>query len=320
MIDVRRSTRFVVRHARLVDVDGVAAGRVSKKILRVEWAHPTPDETCPFRGDTKEQTAMWILVLDSVNFSFWPDAGTRRWTVEFPSGTRTNGYWALAAALKRGVRDAPLLDPRWLATLSEAQGARLFRGPGKIPLMEERIRALREIGIGLLRSKRSVFQLVRGSKGDVVAFIDEILDTFPLFRDEATLEGCSVGFYKRAQILCNDLALALSAHRVSPFRNLAELTAFADYKIPQLLRDERVLRYDGRLSRLVDAREILDPGSREEVEIRASTIYAVELIRDRLAALGVRRSSATIDNILWTEAVRRGGTMKPHHRVRTTNY
>ena len=48
------------------------------------------------------------------------------------------------------------------------------------------------------------------------------------------------GFYKRAQIVPNDLALA----GVAEFADLDRLTIFADNLVPHVLRVDGVLRYD----------------------------------------------------------------------------
>jgi hypothetical protein len=172
----------------------------------------------------------------------------------------------------------------------------------------------------LLGEQKSAWELVTRSQGDVTVFIEEILTHFPLFRDEATYRGRKVGFYKRAQLLCQDLALMLSAYGVTPFWNLDALTAFADFKLPQLLREEGALRYDETLAESIDRRKLLSTGSVSEIEIRGATIVAVEEIRHALVEQGDSRTSADVDTILWTEAVRRGTSMRPHHRTRTTDY
>ena len=53
------------------------------------------------------------------------------------------------------------------------------------------------------------------------------------------------GFYKRAQIVPNDLAVA----GVADFRDLDRLTIFADNLVPHVLRVDGVLRYDAGSAR-----------------------------------------------------------------------
>ena len=85
------------------------------------------------------------------------------------------------------------------------------------------------------------------------------------------------GFYKRAQIAPNDLALA----GVAEFADLDRLTIFADNLVPHVLRVDGVLRYDPALAARIDAGELLPPGE-EEREIRACALHACELIAARL--------------------------------------
>ena len=66
----------------------------------------------------------------------------------------------------------------------------------------------------------------------------------PFFRD--------TGFYKRAQIVPADLALA----GVAEFHDLDRLTIFADNLVPHVLRVDGVLRYDPELAARIDAGEL----------------------------------------------------------------
>src|SRR5947207_2662170 len=79
------------------------------------------------------------------------------------------------------------------------------------------------------------------------------------------------GFWKRAQITANDLALAGAAD----FTDLDRLTIFADNLVPHVLRMDGVLVYDPRLADHVDSEQLLPPGEQER-EIRACTVPASE--------------------------------------------
>lgn len=259
------------------------------------------------------------FILDAINFSFWPDTGRQQWKVQIANGEKRTGYWALVYALQRGVREnRRLLDPRWLRSMTDDDTACLLRGIGTIPLLHQRTLALRELGREL-RDSSSLLELVLQSGGEVVAFIDTVIDRFPLFRDESVYRGRRIGFYKRAQLLVHDLSLVLSHFNLRPFSNLDYLTAFADYKIPQLLRALGVLHYDETLAFVIDREQSLQQGSAAETEIRGATVHAVELLRGELRRKGFSLTSAEIDNILWTEAKRRD-LKNPHHRTRTTYY
>jgi hypothetical protein len=100
---------------------------------------------------------------------------------------------------------------------------------------------------------------------------------------------------------------------------LNELTAFADYKLPQLLRNVGILRYAVPLAEKIDNQVPLAAGSEEEVEIRGNTVWAVELMGQELDALGLRLPSYQIDWMLWY-ASQDSKHMKPYHRTRTIYY
>src|SRR5437763_1210007 len=97
------------------------------------------------------------------------------------------------------------------------------------------------------------------------------------------------GFYKRAQIVPSDLALA----GVADFWDLDALTIFADNLVPHVLRVDGVLTYDPDLGARIDREELLPPGD-EEREIRACALHACETI-----AAGLQVPPRILDIWLW---------------------
>ena len=116
------------------------------------------------------------------------------------------------------------------------------------------------------------------------------------------------GFYKRAQILPADLALA----GVAEFGDLDELTIFADNLVPHVLRVDGVLAYDDELAAQIEAGDLLPPGAAER-EIRACALHACELIAPRLGV-----PPRTLDNWLWNRGQQPRYKAVPRHRTRTT--
>jgi hypothetical protein len=89
--------------------------------------------------------------------------------------------------------------------------------------------------------------------------------------------------------------------------------------LPQLLRARGVLVYSPDLARRVDAREELDAGSPEEVEIRACPVVVVERLRAAVGArIGRKVPAYAMDWWLWEAGERARDALPPHHRVRTT--
>jgi hypothetical protein len=81
-----------------------------------------------------------------------------------------------------------------------------------------------------------------------------------------------------------------------------------------------VLRYTPALAQRVDQMELIDPGSPEEVEVRANTLWAVESIRQELEHKGKKLNAYEIDWILWNLGQRQDFKIKPYHRTVTIFY
>lgn len=150
---------------------------------------------------------------------------------------------------------------------------------------------------------------------DAVETAQLLVREFSSFRDVAQLDGNDVFFLKRAQICPNDLSYLGRAGIGRRITNLANLTAFADYKIPQMLRKAGVITYSQDLAERIDNYILIPAGSREEIEIRAAGIWGVELIRQKLQSY----TSGEIDNALWLISQDQAGA-KPYHRTETIYY
>ena len=106
---------------------------------------------------------------------------------------------------------------------------------------------------------------------------------------------------------------------MASFPDLAALTCFPDYKLPQVLRHLGALEYSDALARRVDDWRELAPGEPAEVEIRASTVVCVERLRDELERRGRKLLSIEVDWLLW-DLSQQTYPMRPYHRVRTVFY
>ena len=127
-------------------------------------------------------------------------------------------------------------------------------------------------------------------------------------------------FWKLAQLAVWILEITLRPQGGAGFADLDELTAFADYIVPAALRVMGILRYSDELAGAVDEGRLIEAGSDWELELRAHTIYACSLLRDRVNALRppeLRVIAPQIDARLWLPFHR---THAPHHLTRTTFY
>lgn len=325
-LNILASIQPVVEQASWVTINPVAVGEVAAR-LAVEAA-PLPEwdgELHPVGRDAAE-TATLVLVLDALNFCFWPQPGSElpRWSVTW-RGARYDGYLALAVALRRAVESGvPLADAGYLAGLDLDGVRELLAGdPGaqEIPLIDARLANLREVGLALRdRWEGSFATAIRAAEGSAMRLIGEVVEALPSFRDVARYKGRDVRFYKRAQILIADLHGALAGDELGRFEDLDRLTAFADYKVPQILRRFGILDYHPELAAAIVRYELIPPGDEREVEIRAATIWAIELLRRALAGHGRELRAFEIDWLLWHASQSLPPDAEPYHRTLTIYY
>jgi hypothetical protein len=259
--------------------------------------------------------------LDSLNFCFWPPLGSLTWEIDDSLG-RLSGYFALAAALKRAVESGiPITEAEYLAELSLDQLRQILGGQGVLQLLEDRLKILQELGQVLLEDYGGKgHHLVETADRSAVKLARLLADELSSFRDTAAYQGRKTFFYKRAQIFAADLHGAFGAKDWGDFADIDQLTAFADYKLPQVLRQLGILRYTRALAQKVDQKILLESGDPEEVEIRANTIWAVELMRRELDRIGKVLRAFEIDHILWHLGQEAVFKKKPYHRTLTIFY
>jgi hypothetical protein len=351
-LDVLKSTAPVIQSARYVSFNPRAIERAADALAQKRIEPPAWNFEYHFFDGTA-RSVNYLFLLDTLNFCFW---GNPRWTIEY-KGKKLDGYWALAASLKRAAEENPrVLEAEFLANISPQELASILRGRGEtesplgIPLFAERWRGVRELGT-VLRDRwgGNAARFVESAQGDAARLAQMIADSFSSFNDVAivSLRGAAkrrrgnlqetreiaslpsvarndtlaeVYLFKRAQILVTDLWGSFQGKSWGEFKNIDALTAFADYKLPQILRAWGILKYTPSLAKRVDAQIALEAGSAEEVEIRAATLWAVEFLREALAAHGQALMSIQVDWILWEASQGRFPGMKPYHRVRTVFY
>jgi len=320
MEEVLGSARWVAERSEQVRIDRGALGRFAEELAARELRIPKWNLRYHFY-DGGERTVLYLLILASLNFCFWAPKGRAKWEIDY-GGERLSGYFALAAALKRAFEmGTPLSDAEYLARLSPGELEMVLGGRGELQLLDRRCEILNEVGEVLLaRYGGKAHRLVAAAEGSAVRLVRLLLENLRSFRDEAGYRGRRVCFYKRAQIFATDLWGAFQGRSWGGFADMDKLTAFADYKLPQILRHLGVLRYAPGLAQKIDRGELLQARSPEEVELRANTVWAVELLRRELKQMGKDLMALELDWLLWELAQGEELGKKPHHRTVTIFY
>jgi hypothetical protein len=320
MWEVLETAERVARKSQRVEIDQEALVRFCEQIGADDIEVPQWDSFHHYCG-SKEETVFYILVLDSINFCFWAPSGKARWEIGHRSD-KISGYFGLAVALKQAAESGiPITKADYLSQLTIDQLARILGGEGELPLMKERLENLRELGY-LLQTEfgGEAFKLVEAAQRSALSLVRLLAAKLQSFRDVAQFGGQEVFLYKRGQLFAADLYGAFEGKGWGHFHDIDKLTAFADYKLPQVLRHAGIFQYAPSLASRIDEKIQLEPGSPEEVEIRANTIWAVELIRRKLRRLGNALRAFEIDWILWNLGQKEEFRGKPYHRTLSIFY
>lgn len=316
--DVRGACAWVASqatHVRIVDAGlDALAGSLQTAPPPAAWG--APHLVAGVDGVDAETAASWTLLLSALNFCFWEDEP--RWRV-----LGMDGYMALAHALRRAFWDGvPVARPAVWASWSVRDLELVLRGdaggPASPPMLAERHAVAAELGAWLGETHGGSGLAAVSDCPSAFEFAQTLASTLRLFRDVAEYRGRRVPLLKRAQIAAHDCGAALGATGPAGLRDRSGLTAFADYKLPQVLRAAGAFEYSPSLSATVDARVELAAGCEEEVEIRACTVVAVDRLAELLRSRGRDAGAPLVDSLLWWRG--QGLAARPYHRVRTIWY
>ncbi len=267
-----------------------------------------------------ENTADWVFVVDTLNFSFWNDDGSPV-RVEY-KGRMWSGYWSLVACINRALDvGIPITTPSFYASVTDDDMSRIMRtveGDPPCPLLAERAAALREAGGWLVGEHGGRFRgAVVQCGGDAVALSVMLATTLQSYADSAEYAGRPVSFNKRAQICVADLWAAHNGEGIGAFTNVDSLTIFADYRLPQALALRGALVYSPSLVAILQAGEDLPPGSRLEGEVRAGAIVAAQMAADGGGVCAVLLDFFMWD---WIKSLGEEELTIPMHRTRSVYY
>jgi Potential Queuosine, Q, salvage protein family len=342
---------------RLVTIrpDGIAA--LAKHMIQQEQKSVVApvvwdEEGWHYRNDAApERVALYILALDAINFCFWPSDEPYEYvdlaetlTSIATSDEQEDEASSSSSSFALSHQALQTMTPTAMQELFAKHHAKHWSPPD----MEKRCRLWNEVGNVLLEHfDGNCLKLIQRANHSAVALVRLLVQYFPGFRDvyhhnqedhdgddTTTTTSRTIYFLKRAQICVGDwnAALHLQLH------DMDQLTTFADYRVPQLLRHLQVLEYAAPLAILVDAQTELPVHSVHEHAIRAATVVAVErlvvALRQQQQQDSTESSSSsltttttiwnatTTDWYLWQvgEKLHQQGTLPPHHRVRTIFY
>jgi hypothetical protein len=285
--EVRSSCRATAETARFVSIDLDAARPPA------ETEPPALDAEAHYLEGTPGDVAAYLLALDAVNFG-------SGWFPTLRKRAGRSGYFTVAEGLAGRFRAHGPWSNAELRRMDAGTLATVLGQEAGHPLMRLHAEALRDLGRFL--GERTALDLLDQADGSAERLATLLARGMRFFDDR--------GFYKRAQIVPSDLALA----GLASFRDLDRLTIFADNLVPHVLRVDGVLRYDPELAAHIDAERLLPPGDAER-EIRACALHACEQLSERTGI-----PPRVLDMRLWNRGQAPEYKRVPRHRTRGVYY
>lgn len=287
--------------------DWYDAGRVAvdTKALAALELPPLQEEAAPTLeagkvGMDLSDHAELCIALNSINYQFW-DLDEKGQFVRYQHEGIV-GALGMEQAFERAWDDpqSPISRARRGTPLTLADIHATF---GDIPDPQSRVDILNEVLTSphLANLGKLTNAMVRANGVLDTNLASQLADAFPLAYGDPVLKKAQLAV-SQVWVKAREKGMAVDC----------DLTAFADYQIPNVLRALGVLDYSPSLAARIDAMQVIDYDSPDERAIRAASLLAV----DRLAkSNGV--PVAAVDHYLWA---RRKEATTPFHLTFTTAY
>jgi len=291
MIDtVREIVEEIVAYPKYVFVDDKwlrkVAENISKNPPETKWKAKLP--TVNGRELTTDEIIKYEVIAGSINYCYWYGHGSMR-----PFGaSSTKMYQILDETVD--THSEVIFNKGFINTFFY----KLVKN--RFPLLEERYKHLMDLVGDFYSVKMDTFVL-RVRNGMMREALDFLVASYPGYASDL--------FLKRAQLVIMQLQ-----RLIKPFKDkdIKTLTIPADYQVPKMLHYFGCLYYTNSLLDDISTSTLIPKGSRKEVEIRASTIYACDKIAEYSGT-----DCVTVDNYLWQM---KDVIKAPFHLTITTDY
>jgi len=304
---VRTDAEKVMNHAESVTINTEKISELSQQLID-EYEFKPADWDAPVFPSISESDFETIvdffIVGNSINYCFNDlDSGVK-YATEYLD-IEWAGAFGMWASIKRAMdENIPILDADYLKNINKSELTKIFDSTQNtsMPMIESRVNNLNTLGEmmeGLGGSFVSLFEdnvQIYGKNGIVELLVDS-----NAFKDERTYNEETIRFDKRAQLaVCMVYGKCLNTEYEFEIIDKDAFTIFADYGIPAGLVSYGVLEYNPPLQNQIESRNMIPENSKVEVEIRASTVIAGELIQKEIYNQSNKEISMVIlDYLLW---------------------
>lgn len=319
IIPVIGESRHVTTH--LAAIDSVAGWMAYEEFIFPKGASAGPFDL----GSSPSEIIDAVLFASVLNFAFTDFESGVKFAVDY-DGRPWSDTEGMFVRIHEATQDGQdLFDGSVLSTITRDDLSRVFTGNIELPMLAQRAQILNEVGETLMSSyggrfHRFVSDCAPFMYHDGDGILERLITEFPRFNDVASYRGQAVQIHKLAQLSLWSLHMALHESGDWSLRDLADMTAFADYIVPVALRLMGIIEYSPDLEGRINGGQLIVRNSEEEVEIRAHTLYATALLTDRINERRTADSQLVIPQVdyrLWKSY---HATTWPHHLTKTIMY
>jgi hypothetical protein len=303
----------ISKKSKHVTIDFNKLKEFSKQLKSKDLKHWLVDAPFNIYNLNKYQRLHFLLVLNSISFCYWT-IEKDKWMVDY-NGKQYGGAKGMITSIGRAIEEGiPILNAYYLKDLKKEDLEYILRGNIEIPLFNERLNILKKLGSVLVDKYNGNFEnFLEKKELDVNYLLEMLVIDFDFFNDAILYMNKNIKFYKRAQLLLSDIH-----EYITPLKDPKNILACADYKLPQVFRNEGIFKYSSFLENKINAKEVIIKNSVEEIELRVNTIIAVYELY-----LITEIDQRKINDYLWLMAqnpmLKLEKNIK-YHRVVTINY
>ena len=276
-----------------------------------------------YQGDTEIEPREYmrkILFVNTLNFAFTDFSTSVKYWYKQLSDTDAMVY-QIDKAIQKGV---PLLQGHYMRDINIDEFRKLFTGNIEMPMLEEKVEILNAVGDTLVSKfdgdwinfiENGPKKLYANGEG----LVERLITDFQRFDDFSIYENEKIYFLKLAQLAFWGIHRELSSTYFY-IEDMENMTAFADYIIPVALEAFGITKYTPELEKKINEGVLIERDSKEEIEIRAATIYATAKMTESINELKNRKEKIIIPQLdfkLWTEF---HAENTPHHLTKTIMY
>jgi len=296
---IREQCKSVAENAEFIRINYSEIEDYATNLPLEKVANPPLDPVAHYLNEGTD-TLAFFLTLETINFGsgYFP---------HLEQEIEECGYFTIATALTNYYRQQGVISAAELAQFSAKDCFQLFEQDEQNvaihELMEKFAQALNQLGYFLVEHFNGKFENLIATAEHSAERLVNILSQIPCFYDVANYKDKKIPIFKRAQITAADISLAFKNQGFGYFYDLDQLTIFADNMIPHVLHCDGILEYEESLAKRIDQQELIEAGSKEEIELRACAIHTIELMKNILQKKGYNLRSIDIDYLLWNEGL-----------------